>query len=357
MQQSSSICQARVRSRHVCYARAGYLPVSAKACYRHACRSKACYRHACRSKACYRHACRSKACYRHACRSKACYSHACCSKACSRHAVHARVCSRHAVNARVCSRHAVHARVCSRHAVHARVCSRHAVHARACPRHAGLSRACSAMAPCSACSAMAPCSAIAPCSRPTFSLCSRSCSPSPAWPSIPPPGLRLFRLHSTTLLDFLDSVFVLFGRQEPPLEGGKCKVCFGFCFMFLFFMSFILYLVMVLVCVLLPLPSCLFAIGSLVHCVMFSLVCSCHVTHSVCISSYVIVLFRVVYKCCNLLLVSLVRSCFVKSVSSQVCCKSSLRLFGFHDVNELHLGSSLRSPSVDSLHRCSLSVI
>ncbi len=50
----------------------------------------------------------------------------------------------------------------------------------------------------------------------------------------------------------------------------------------LVFMSFILNLVMVLVCVLLPLPSCRFAIGSLVHCVMFSLVCSCHVTYSVC---------------------------------------------------------------------------
>ncbi len=41
----------------------------------------------------------------------------------------------------------------------------------------------------------------------------------------------------------------------------------------------------------------------------------------------------------------------------QVCVKSSLRLFGscldfgFHYVNKLHLGSSLRSPSVDcSLH-------
>ncbi len=39
---------------------------------------------------------------------------------------------------------------------------------------------------------------------------------------------------------------------------------------------------MVPVCVLLPLLSCLFAIGSLVLCVMFSLVVSCHVTFIVC---------------------------------------------------------------------------
>ncbi len=62
----------------------------------------------------------------------------------------------------------------------------------------------------------------------------------------------------------------------------RCKVCFGFCSMFLFFTSFILKLVMVLVSVLLPFPSCLHAIGSHVHCVMFLLVCSFHVTHSVC---------------------------------------------------------------------------
>ncbi len=72
---------------------------------------------------------------------------------------------------------------------------------------------------------MAPCSAISPCSRPTFAPCSRSCSPSRAWPSIPPPGLCLFRLHSTTLLDFLGSV--LFGCQERPLEGGICKLCYA----------------------------------------------------------------------------------------------------------------------------------
>ncbi len=72
---------------------------------------------------------------------------------------------------------------------------------------------CSSMAPCSACSDMAPCSAMAPSPAPR----SRSCSPSCAWPSIPPP----FCLCSTTLLDFFDSVFVLLGHQEPPLGGVR----------------------------------------------------------------------------------------------------------------------------------------
>ncbi len=52
---------------------------------------------------------------------------------------------------------------------------------------------------------------------------------------------------------------------------------------------------------------------------------------------------------------SLVRSCFlksslcqVKSVSSQVCL---VWMLGYHVVNKLHLGSSLRSPSVDSITR------
>ncbi len=54
--------------------------------------------------------------------------------------------------------------------------------------------------------------------------------------------------------------------------GYFCKVCFGVLFHVLVFIYFILKLVMVPVCVLLPLPSCLFAIGSLVLCVMFSLV-------------------------------------------------------------------------------------
>ncbi len=97
----------------------------------------------------------------------------------------------------------------------------------------------------------------------------------------------------TPSLDSLDSVFVLFGCQEPLLEGGKYKVCFGFCFMFLFFMYFILKLVMDLICVMIPLPSCRLCywflcsmchvlIGCHVHCVMSSLVCSCHVSLSVC---------------------------------------------------------------------------
>ncbi len=50
---------------------------------------------------------------------------------------------------------------------------------------------------------------------------------------------------------------------------------------------------------------------------------------------------------------SLVRSCHAKSVSGQVCFKSSLSLFGlcldFTFVNKLHLCSSLHSPSVESL--------
>ncbi len=44
----------------------------------------------------------------------------------------------------------------------------------------------------------------------------------------------------------------------------------------------------------------------------------------------------------------------VKSVSSQVClCLESVWIFGLHFVNKLHLGSSLRSPSVD----CSLQLL
>ncbi len=81
--------------------------------------------------------------------------------------------------------------------------------------------------PCSAFSAMAPCSvgsATAPFSRPAYAPQSRFYSPSWAWPS---PGLCLFHLHSTTLLDFLGSVFVLLGRQELPLEGGYVRSIFG----------------------------------------------------------------------------------------------------------------------------------
>ncbi len=44
---------------------------------------------------------------------------------------------------------------------------------------------------------------------------------------------------------------------------------YGVLCLILVFMSFNLKLVMVPVCVMLPLPSCLHAIGSLVHCVIF----------------------------------------------------------------------------------------
>ncbi len=44
---------------------------------------------------------------------------------------------------------------------------------------------------------------------------------------------------------------------------------FGFCFMFMFSCLIFWSIVMVPVCVMLPLPSCIHAIGSLVHCVMF----------------------------------------------------------------------------------------
>ncbi len=69
------------------------------------------------------------------------------------------------------------------------------------------------------------------------------------------------------------------------------------------------------------------------------------------ISSHVNVLFRVVCYCCNLLSESLVRSCHAKTVSCQACsCQVKsvyVWMFGFHVVNKLYLGSSLRWLSVD----------
>ncbi len=90
------------------------------------------------------------------------------------------------------------------------------------------------------------------------------------------------------------------------------------------FHVFILFwsLVMVPVCVMLPLPSCIHAIGSLVHCVMFWLVVlvicavsplvgSCHVT---CIVCYKYPLSLVVYWYCDTLSLSQVCLSQVKSV-------------------------------------------
>ncbi len=129
--------------------------------------------------------------------------------------------------------------------------------------------------------------------------------------------------------------------------------------MFLFFMSFILKLVMVVLCVLLPFPSCLHTDRlscSLCHVLI---VCSCHVNHSVyykvakslsCSSSCINIV-----TCCRWSLgLFHVESVQVKSSlfkSSQVCLSQikSVWMFGYHFVNKLHLGSSLCSPSVDSL--------
>ncbi len=128
--------------------------------------------------------------------------------------------------------------------------------------------------------------------------------------------------------------------------------------MFLF--SCLLFWSLVMVCVMLPLPSCCLCywflcsmchvlIGCHIHCVMSPLVCSCHVFV---ISSHVLAFSS----CCVLMLLPAVgeSSLFMPSqvclLSSLCQVKSSLSLFGCHHVNKLHLGSSLRSPSMD----CSL---
>ncbi len=103
--------------------------------------------------------------------------------------------------------------------------------------------------------------------------------PAPPWlpaPPVPlhgpgPPSHPLDHLQSSTLLDFL--LFVWGGcygwASGAAHRVGICHACFGVCFMFLFSCLLFWSLVMVPVCVMLPLPSCIHAIGSLVHCVMF----------------------------------------------------------------------------------------
>ncbi len=151
------------------------------------------------------------------------------------------------------------------------------------------------------------------------SLCILTRPPALPWPSaLPdpplthtlsqplPPGLRLFRLQPNTLLDYLD--FILFGRQVTPLEGegeggGKYKVYFVVlsCSCFHVFYSEVLSWFLFVSCY--PFPHvfmllvslfnvscfdwlscslCHVPIGCLSHVSCFSLVCSCHVTHSVC---------------------------------------------------------------------------
>ncbi len=92
-----------------------------------------------------------------------------------------------------------------------------------------------------------------------------------------------------------------------------------------------------------PCPHVVFAIGSSVLCVMFSLVVIVSCLHwlflVMCLSVFVISSHVLAFSACRVLMLLPAVGESSPFMSCQVCLLSSLIMFGFHLLNKLHLGS------------------